>query len=325
MAKNPKYYINNTVHFVTSRTEEGLPLVPTHVMNLLIEGILAKATEMYRVKLCDYLFMANHFHMLIVVEDPQHVSAFVGYVKGEIAHAVNKMLGRIRKTIWLEGYDSPIILTPEDVIRYIKYLYLNPIKAKLVESIDEYPGVSSWKMFSNNIHTKKCIKISRDKILPIPHPALSVVEQRELCDHYKAQNSSKVVLKVEPLAWVQCFPGYNVDKEELKERIIKLIHEEEKAYQMKRVSLKETVLGATTLRRQSMLKEHHSKKFSKRMICISSCKDLRHRFIAHFKELCAIARQVYQTWKTGDLRPKIPPGFFPPKIPILYSALLEIY
>src|SRR5690606_34556989 len=112
MPKNRKYYRHNDCLLVTSRTEEGLPIVPTTVLNLLINGILAKATTMYKIKLCHYLFMANHFHILLVVDNPEHVSSFLRYIKSETAHAINRLLNRRRKTIWLSGSDSPIILTP---------------------------------------------------------------------------------------------------------------------------------------------------------------------------------------------------------------------
>src|SRR5690606_7274325 len=102
MPENRKYFVNRTAHLITSRTEEGLPLVPSLIMNFIIWCILARARTLYRVRVSHFLFMANHFHMLIVVDDPEHLSPFVGYVKAETAHAINRLLGRRKKTVWAD-------------------------------------------------------------------------------------------------------------------------------------------------------------------------------------------------------------------------------
>ena len=163
---------------VSSRTEEGLPLPPNHLINMFIEGILAKASENHRIKVCHYTFLSNHFHMLLVVVNPADVSRFVGYIKCEISHVINRLMGRKKKTIWCRKYDSPKFLQVEDIKKYIKYIYLNPAENGLETSVDNYPGVCSWKMFTERKHSFKAKKISRDEIKPLCSPALSVAEQK---------------------------------------------------------------------------------------------------------------------------------------------------
>ena len=99
MARNRKYYPNRTVLLVSSRIEEGLPIVPSLNLNFIVWGILARAQSMYGVQVCHFVIMSNHFHMLLVVQDPEAVSDFLGYVKAEIAHAINRLQGRRQKTI----------------------------------------------------------------------------------------------------------------------------------------------------------------------------------------------------------------------------------
>ena len=322
MPENRKYFVNRSVHLITARTEEGLPLVPSLILNFIIWGILARAKAMYQVKVCHFLFMANHFHMMIVVDNPEHVSAFTGYVKGETAHAINRLLGRRRKTIWAEGYDSPIILTYDDVLRYIIYIYLNPIKALLVSSIDEYPGVSSWSMFISGNLTKKCKHTRRDDIKVLPLPALSINEQKQLVDKYDNLSQSNNTFTLEPFAWMDCFPALaGVDKEKHQAQIISNLRAEEKKLLEQRKQTKSQPLGATTLRRQSMIKEYSPRKFGRKMICLAFDKDLRKDFISHFRYLCQLARKAYEAWKRGDLQHKIPPGLFAPALPTLVVSL----
>ncbi len=322
MPENRKYFVNKTTHFVTARTEEGLPIVASLLLNFIIWGILARARSMYQVRVCHFLFMSNHFHALLVVDNPEHVSPFVGYVKCEIAHAINRLLGRRRKTIWVEGYDSPPLLTPHDVLRYITYIYRNPAKANLVDSIEQFPGVSSWQMFTSDTLIKHCKRVIRPLITRLALPALSVNEQKRMVEEYKRQLTEHNTFVLEPFAWVECFPEFrNADIETLKGEIISNLQAQEQVLRQERKRLRKDVIGATSLRRQSMLKEYQPKKFSKKMICICSDIELRKRYISFYRGICETARRAYQRWKRGDLVPKIPPGLLSPRIPSFASAI----
>jgi len=323
MPENRKYFANKTTHLISTRTEEGLPLVPNHLMNFIIWGILARAKAQFQVRICHFVFLANHFHMLLVVENPAHIPKFVGYVKAEIAHAVNLLLGRQRKTVWAEGYDSPPILTPEDVQRYIEYIYLNPAKANLVNLIEEYPGVSSWQMFISDQTSVKLKAIPRSLILPLASPALSIGEQKKLVESYLRQELLEFAFELEPFAWLECFPELNTEKHslEFKAHTINGLKATQEQLINDRTKNKKTVIGSTALRRQSMLLDYQAKKFGRKMICICSNKKLRRNYIARFKELSFKAHKVFEQWKRGDFNAKIPPGFFAPCAPVLVSAM----
>ena len=322
MPRNRKYYPHNAVLFCTSRTEEGLPFVASLVMNFILWGILARAKEKYNVRVCHFLFMANHFHMLLVVDDPAEVSRFIGYVKGESAHAVNRLLGRAQKTIWQDGYDSPVVLTAYDAMRYIRYLYLNPARADLEEHIQRYPGVSSWEMFSKGRSHRICKRLNRDSLFKLPSPALGVNEQRRMASSFENLPGSEHTFELEPDAWMECFPELEHQSvEETNAELVKSIEEEELKLSKERKANKLRVKGATSMRRESMTKEYVPEKRGRRMICICSEKDLRKAFITHFRHLCDEAKRVYQSWCLGERLCQIPPGLFAPCVPSLVSAL----
>lgn len=322
MARNRKYFPNKSVLFCTSRTETGLPLVASLYMNFILWGIIARAREQYNVSVCHMIFLGNHFHAILVVQNPEDVSKFIGYVKAESAHAINRLLARPQRTIWQDGYDSPLLLTPQDVIKYIRYIYLNPARANLTESINDYPGVSTWEMFCTGLLTKVCKRLSRDSIEPLWSPALSISEQRRLVELYKTIPGTEHEFALEPNAWMECFPELeDVPAAEINAMIRKEISEEEKQMSKERRAAGKYVLGSTSLRRQSITKEYEPTKRSRRMICICHDRQLRRACIEHFKDLAEIAHQVYQSWKRGELLQRIPAGMFAPNLPLLVSAL----
>jgi hypothetical protein len=96
-----------------------------------------------------------------VIINPDHAPKFVGHFKAEVAHRINILFGWKKRTIWCEGYDSPVVLTPVRALVAISYLYANPGKDNLEDSIDRFPGLSSWKMYQKGEHTKNWTFVRR--------------------------------------------------------------------------------------------------------------------------------------------------------------------
>ncbi len=239
------------------------------------------------------------------------------YVKS-LTHAINRLLGRRQKTIWQDGYDSPILLTADKAKKYIKHIYQNPSKANLVHSIDEYPGVSSWQMFKSNKHTKHCKKVNRDQIIALETPSLGVNEQKKILEQLQSLKLPNYEFILEPDAWRESFSNIPISSNE---EIIAEIRKEEEAQRLQLLKSRKSVIGPTALRRESMTKEHSPKKYSKRMICLSSDISLRKAFIETYKFLSSLAKDAYLQWKHGNFSAQIPPGMFSPRRPDFASAL----
>lgn len=322
MPSNPKLYVPNKVCFLTSRIEEGLPLVAAEHVKLILEGILARATEKYDVTLCHHSWMGNHFHMLTVVRDPEAVSRFLCFVKTESSHAVNRLLGRNRRTVWNGGSDSPVLLTAEDVVEKIGYLYANPAEANLVDTIDEYPMLSSWGMYRKKQFTKRCPVITRVAIPSLGAKHLSLRHQKAFAASLRETAKTHAVLCIHPYAWVECFPELRkLTKLQIDELIISRVQRKEGSARNCRTR---PVLGALALKTQNMDIPHQPKKFARKMICISSDRSLRLDFLRWAKDLFFRAKQTYTGWKNGDFTLIYPPGLFPPRHPRRANLLAPI-
>ena len=242
---NRKLYIHGTVVEVCFRTEEGLPLPAKPYVKVILESILARAHTLYPVTICHCLVMANHLHMLIVVDDPACVPAFIGYLKGESAHAINRLRGRKKRTVWSDGFDSPIILDAENAIKAIVYIYSNPQRADLVESIEKYPHFSTWEAFLAGGEERTVLRIPRDSIPALPKRTLSFSEQNELARKLKEEGREECLLVFDPDAWMECFNGLaNKEPDEVNRVIIERLRDQEEALNSAR---KKPVMGAHAL------------------------------------------------------------------------------
>ena len=116
-----------------------------------------------------FLVEGTHMHLIAVVQNPDDIKGFMERFKTESAHCINRLLGRKKRTVWCEGYDSPLLLTADDVVNTITYIYTNPAKDNLETSIDNYPGLSSWSMFLEHSHIKEWAWIKRPAVPCIRH------------------------------------------------------------------------------------------------------------------------------------------------------------
>ena len=310
MPKNRKLFIHGDVHFITTRVVEGLPIVSSSFMKIILESIIARAQQLYDIKLGDFLFMSNHLHLLITVTNPCHVDAFMGYLKTESAHAINRLMGKRKGSVWEDGYDSPIILDIEKLKDKIVYIYTNPQSANLVETIDQYPNLSSWQAFKTDQSEFKTYRIIRTQYRRLVKGASDRQKSayaKELREDSLGEISYKLDLKA-------AFNAFSNDDtyDEFRKEIIDLIKEKEEELKVQRKKDRKQVLGASALKSQSMYKAHTPKKFGKKMICLGSTKEIRKDFIEIFKQLRDECIQAYRKIVAGCRITQLPPGFYMP-------------
>ena len=314
MPNPPKIFIHDTVVLVTTRTEEGLPLVPTYAINMIIESALASANKLYPVNLIAFSFQLNHFHMLVHVIDPVNVSRFVGYVKQEIAHRLNRLLGRRKRTVWADGFDSPTILSPETVFQKIAYTLCNPVKDNVVKSLDESPFVSSWNLLKDERNVVTTKYIPRGNVQKLRNPNRAWQDDQLLLNHFREIDTEEIELKLCFYSWKYAFPELAVLSDtEIRSMIVHAVRLELETIEQERELTRRYVFNTTEgLRRQSLLRAYQPKQFGKRMLCLAINKLTRVPFIRFVQVLMTKAQKIKGYWLRGDYSLPYPPGLYPP-------------
>jgi REP element-mobilizing transposase RayT len=318
MPSPPRILLPDYPVFITSRVEEGLPFVATALMRLIIESILARGQSLFDVAICHLLLMGNHLHLLMLVRDPDRVAAFMNYFKTETGHAINRLLGRRKRTVWVDGYDGVPVLTVEDVIKQIAYIYTNPQKAGLVERIEEYPGFSTWGMYQSGNTSFSVPWVHRNAI---PRRLLTTGGDA-LLTKLKDSEVPAHTFTLQPNAWMKLF-GIE-DTEEISQingMILEQVRENENELIRERLVARQRCLGAERLKSQPINKPFSPKKFGRRMWCVCRNMPLRVRFIKYIKELLTKAKEVASLWRHGDTSVPYPLGLFPPRFPRLANLI----
>ena len=315
MGRLRKIALNKTVVFITTSVEEGFMFPPNALIREIIIGALAKAQALYPLKICQGVVESTHVHLEAVVDDPNYVRGFMERFKTESAHAVNRLLGRKKRTIWCEGYDSPVLFTPEDVVDKIAYIYENPSKDGLEDRIELYPGVSWFRYRAQESAVLEAPLVPRSGFEKLPLGKLTESDYQALARRL-GRGRKRIKFRLSPNAWMQCM-GITEPKDmaEYHEKIDREIRLREEGHRAERVRTGRGVIGWRRLVATQIGQPYQPDRCGMRTWCICADKEKRREFISWAKGLVVKGREVLERWRMGDRSVPYPLGLYPPSMP----------
>jgi len=226
--------------------------------------------------------------------------------------------------VWCEGYDSPVLGNPVDVIKQIVYLYTNPTKDGLVNSINEYPNLSTWNIYNTGGSKIPCIPFKRSDIPRLS--SLSPTEDKILSHLESLQEpyEEKIELEIDPNAWMEVMQVPLKDWERINDRIKRIVEKTDQKFNKKRESNNQTSIGTERLISSPINLHYRSKRKGKRSYCISSQISFRVQIIKSIKALIDEGKEIYQRWKQGDHSLRFPIGIYPPSMPRLGNLMAGV-
>lgn len=317
-----KYHPHGSVLFVTFSIEEGLLLLSNPLIDALLKSCLARACALYPIRASHLIFEATHGHMILTVDNPNDVPEFMRHLKAEVAHRLNNILGRDLRTVWCDGYDSPVVLTLARAITSIAYLYANPAKDNLVDSIEQYPGFSTWRMFNRAEHSKCWPYLRRAQFKTLPKQSHNLAGYTRAALSLLSGSKSSNTFTIYPNAWLESFGVTDkAEQQRINNILIARVRKLEARARKKRIKEKKSVIGAARLSQQVLDTTYRPKRCGKKMWCLSDRRRSRQAFIAFLKQLFAKAREIRKRWFLGDYSQPYPLGLYPPSMPKLAEPL----
>lgn len=140
----PRQILPGTTYLVTRRCSERRHFLrPRPLTNDIFLFVLAVAAQRFRVLVHAYCVLSNHYHL--VVTDPRaELPAFMQYLDGLVARAVNATIGHW-EGLWSSevSYSAVTNASADDVLAKVAYVLANPVAAALVQHGGEWPGLRS--------------------------------------------------------------------------------------------------------------------------------------------------------------------------------------
>ena len=130
-------------HHVVSRCLQGFAfLQPRPEIVAICRGVLGYSLHMHQetIKLHHYVFLSNHFHLLLSSEDTPALAKFMCHFKSNLA----RELARVHDwhgTLWQGRYSSEQILDEEGLKETFKYITQNSVKEGLVNHPSQWKGL----------------------------------------------------------------------------------------------------------------------------------------------------------------------------------------
>lgn len=320
MPRNPKIFFPGSLHLITTSVEEGLMFPPNPLIEEIIKKSLAQAQQLHPVKISDILVEATHVHFFLQVIDPQDAADFMERFKCESAHAINRLLGRKKKTIWCEGYDSPLIDHLDTAVSKIAYLYENPSKDDLEESVDRFPGFNTFKLRlraaqgnAPSAYSYQTRYIPRSDIDPLPgNKHLTDLDYQRL-RRKLISKKKKNTFVIEPNCWMSRF-GIKTEQEqrEVSQRIVNEVRSREERHRKRRELANKPVIGRKRLTEQPVGTAYVPERTGKRMLTHCDDKDIRKATIKWLRALIQRGKEVLAEWRRGNTSVRYPLGLFPP-------------
>ena len=163
----PKIYLPDSTYFFTRRcSERRFFMRPSVHTNQTYLYCLGRAAELGSVSIHAAMAMSNHHHLPLTDRRDGGIADFAEWMHGQFGRAINRSIGHWEgfwdptrsysaQLLGIAGELDPIDYA-EDVLERMVYAITNPVKANLVKSYRDWPGICSlnWRI-GETIHVRR--------------------------------------------------------------------------------------------------------------------------------------------------------------------------
>jgi putative transposase len=95
------------------------------------------------VAILAYCFMPDHFHSVVRLDGPSNLIDVIRLFKGRTTRIASGH--NLPRKFWQSSFYDHIIRADESPEKYVRYVVENPVRAQLVETVNEFPFVGSFE------------------------------------------------------------------------------------------------------------------------------------------------------------------------------------
>ncbi|TVQ26351.1 MAG: transposase [Spirochaetaceae bacterium] len=141
MRKPRKTQKGATYHVVARANRKEFIFRRDFIKDLFLETI-HDAHDRYSFRVMNICIMSNHVHLMIKPDNGENISRVMQWILGVFAMRFNRELG-LQGHVWYDRFKSKVIESFRQFLATFLYISENPLRAGLVESVDEYKYVGN--------------------------------------------------------------------------------------------------------------------------------------------------------------------------------------
>jgi putative transposase len=126
-----RYYIPGSAVFITQVVQDREPVFKDSKYILLLREILNNVQQLHPFTILAYVFLYDHFHMLIQPTGQSNFSQIMHSLKPNFTKAYKSMLGLSSSQsmkFWQKRFWDHVIRDDRDLENHLHYIHLNPVK-----------------------------------------------------------------------------------------------------------------------------------------------------------------------------------------------------
>ena len=137
----------STSYFVTTKCCQGRTVFQISETAEILTSILFRYRDGGAYLLHEFVVMPDHIHLLLTPSSTSSLEKCIQLVKGGSSHQIHKVRKQ-KMEIWQEGFYDWTIRDANDWQTKAVYIRMNPVRARLVESPQNWPHSSANDRFT---------------------------------------------------------------------------------------------------------------------------------------------------------------------------------
>ena len=150
MARKPRLYMKGVAQHVVQRGNNREPCFFTEEDYRYYLECLSDAARKYGCEIHAYVLMTNHVHLLVTPQEEYALSGMMQSIGRRYVRYINHTYKRTG-TLWEGRFKAGLVQSENYLLVCSRYIELNPIRANMVETPDEY----KWSSYSCNAWGKE--------------------------------------------------------------------------------------------------------------------------------------------------------------------------
>ncbi|HEV2248458.1 MAG TPA: transposase [Terriglobia bacterium] len=133
-------------YFVTTKTWQNRALFKVPRVAEVVTNRLFDYRDRGTYLLHEFVVMPDHLHLLLTPGNTSSLEKAVMLVKGGSSHEIHRVRGH-KMEIWQAGFHDWTVRDEADYYAKREYIWMNPVKAGLVERPEDWPFASAGGKF----------------------------------------------------------------------------------------------------------------------------------------------------------------------------------
>lgn len=181
-----RIHYQGCIYHVMLRGNHGQSIFFNDSHRIKLLSFIKESSEKYNVTLYAYCLMNNHIHLATKVNN-EPVSEFVKHFASRYSKWLNWKLER-KGHLFQNRFRSIIVEKDNYLVRLIRYIHLNPVRAKLTTSPENYHW-SSFHEYSKNSFQAYC---NIEFILKMFHPDVDKAIKKFINFNSEIENDNSI-------------------------------------------------------------------------------------------------------------------------------------